>query len=120
MSRSSGVLRLQKEYRKLAARQNYDNFIAVPEESNIFNWHFLIFGLKDCDYEGGYYHGKITFPAEYPMKPPQIMFFTPQGRFKTNTPICTSFSNFHPETWNPLWGVESIVIGMISFMLTEE
>lgn len=92
----------------------------MPFENNIFNWNFCIFGLQDCDYAGGFYHGKISFPTEYPMKPPSIMMFTKSGRFATNKQICTSFSNYHPETWNPLWGVESIVIGLISFMLTDE
>jgi len=89
-------------------------------EKNIFVWDFLIFGLQECDYQGGFYHGRINFPSEYPMKPPKLLMFTPNGRFQTNKPICTSFSNYHPETWNPLWGVESIVIGFISFMLSEE
>ena len=31
-----------------------------------------------------------------------------------------SFSNFHPELWSSAWGVSTIVIGMISFMNTEE
>ena len=31
-----------------------------------------------------------------------------------------SFSNFHPELWNPAWGVLTIIIGLISFMNTEE
>ena len=92
----------------------------MPDSKNIFEWNFLIFGLKDCDYEGGFYHGRLSFPAEYPMKPPSIMMFTPSGRFETNTKICTSFSDFHPETWNPMWGVETIIIGLISFMMSEE
>ena len=111
-------MRLQKECRVILARKRLDNYIAVPDEKNIFVWHFLIFGLKDCDYENGFYHGKITFPHEYPMKPPSIIMFTPSGRFECSKPICTSFSNYHPESWNPLWGVESIVIGLISFMTT--
>ena len=97
-----------------------ENFIAIPDSKNIFEWHFLIFGLKDCDYEGGFYHGRLMFPAEYPMKPPSIIMFTPSGRFAVNQKICTSFSDFHPETWNPMWGVETIVIGLISFMLSDE
>ena len=48
------------------------------------------------------------------------MMFTPSGRFKTNSKICTSFSDFHPESWNPLWGVNSICIGLISFMVSDE
>ena len=31
-----------------------------------------------------------------------------------------SFSNFHPELWNPAWGVSTIIIGLISFMNTED
>lgn len=31
-----------------------------------------------------------------------------------------SFSNFHPELWNPVWGVETIMVGLISFMLLED
>ena len=81
---SSAVLRLTKEYRNLQARKSLENFIALPEENNIFNWHFLIFGLKDCDYVGGYYHGIIRFPSEYPMKPPSLMMFTKNGRFEVN------------------------------------
>lgn len=54
------------------------------------------------------------------MKPPSIIMFTPSGRFAVNQKICTSFSDFHPETWNPMWGVETIVIGLISFMLSDE
>ena len=31
-----------------------------------------------------------------------------------------SFSDFHPELWSPNWGVSTIIIGLISFMNTEE
>ena len=34
---------------------------------------------------GGYYHGKLVFPREYPFKPPSIYMATPNGRFKCNT-----------------------------------
>ena len=80
----------------------------------------MIFGLKDCAYEGGIYHGKLTFPKEYPLKPPGIVMLTPSGRFEVNKKICMSYSDFHPELWNPLWGVATIVIGTISFMMTED
>ena len=101
-------------------RKDLENFIACPDPKNIFEWHFLIFGLTDCAYEGGFYHGKLSFPPEYPLKPPRITMFTPSGRFQVKTPICMSFSNFHPELWSSAWGVSTIVIGMISFMNTEE
>lgn len=34
---------------------------------------------------GGYYHGKLIFPREFPFRPPSIYMITPSGRFKCNT-----------------------------------
>jgi ubiquitin-conjugating enzyme E2 J2 len=53
-------------------------------------------------YLGGWYHGMVIFPKEYPYKPPSIQMITPNGRFKCCTPLCLSMSDFHPESWNPL------------------
>jgi ubiquitin-conjugating enzyme E2 J2 len=92
----------------------------LPDQDNIFEWHFVIFGLKDCPYEGGFYHGKLIFPQEYPLKPPGIMMITPSGRFQEKTRICLSISDFHPESWNPVWKVETILTGLISFMTSDE
>ena len=42
---------------------------------------------------------------------------TPNGRFKTNTRLCLSISDYHPDTWNPAWSVATILTGLLSFML---
>ena len=34
--------------------------------------------------------------------------------------ICFSFSDYHPETWNPVWTIESILVGLRSFMVDTE
>ena len=120
MSGTIGAKRLQMELIAILKRKEFENFIAYPNASNIFDWHFVIFGLKDCAYEGGYYHGNLIFPREYPFKPPRIKMLTPSGRFAVNTAICMSFSDFHPEMWSSSWGVATVVIGLISFMCTEE
>ncbi|KAF9689845.1 hypothetical protein SADUNF_Sadunf01G0134800 [Salix dunnii] len=41
---------------------------------------------------------------------------TPNGRFMTQKKICLSMSDFHPESWNPMWSVSSILTGLLSFM----
>ena len=71
-------------------------------------------------HEGGFYLGRLNFPKEYPHKPPSITMITPSGRFKENTRICMSMSDYHPESWNPLWNVHTIVIGLISFFVDNE
>ena len=83
---------------------------------------FIIKNKTDNFKKIGYYHGVLKFPTEYPYKPPSIIMFTTNGRFvckkglitfnlllkkkkrfKTNTRLCLSMSDFHPETWNPMW-----------------
>ena len=68
----SATIRLNAEFKQLLKRKDLENFVAVPEESNIYLWHYCIFGLTDCAYEGGFYHGQIKFPRDYPFKPPSI------------------------------------------------
>lgn len=89
----------------------------TPLEDNIREWHYVVEGPRDTPYEGGYYWGKLVFPLEYPMKPPSVIMLTPNGRFKTEERICLSISDFHPESWNPMWSVDTIIMGLISFMV---
>ncbi|EER03434.1 ubiquitin-conjugating enzyme E2, putative [Perkinsus marinus ATCC 50983] len=91
---------------------------AMPSTKNMLEWHFVVFDLpEDTPYYGGVYHGKLVFPQMYPLKPPAIYMITPNGRFETHTKLCLSMSDFHPESWNPSWRVETILIGLVSFML---
>ena len=95
-----------------------DRYYAAPLENDMFEWHFTIRGAEGTDFEGGIYHGRILLPAEYPYKPPHIVFLTPSGRFETNTKVCLSFSAFHPELWQPAWGIRLILEALISFLPT--
>lgn len=113
----NGKRRLLSELRKLQKDPPH-HFRAEPLEENIFEWHFTILGPEDSDFEGGVYHGKLKLPPEYPMKPPKIILLTPQGRWKINTKICLSISDFHPETWQPSWGIRTALTALRAFMPT--
>ena len=112
------IKRLMKEYQKLKDKP-VKNIFALPNPDNIFEWHFILYDL-DSPYTHGYYHGKLIFPTEYPNKPPNLIFLTPNGRFKPQEKICLSFTGYHPETWSISWGVENMLVGLISFMYTDE
>ena len=51
-------------------------YYAAPLDDNLFEWHFTVRGPEDTDFNGGVYHGRIIVPAEYPMKPPDIILLT--------------------------------------------
>ena len=46
--------------------------------------------------------------------------FTPNGRFLTNKRLCLSMSDYHPEKWCPSWGVGTILVGLLSFMTSDD
>lgn len=113
--KNPGVRRILADVRELA-RDPSDQYAAKPTEENMFEWHFVLRGPAGTDFEGGKYHGKILLPAEYPFKPPNIIFLTPNGRWETKTKICLSMSAYHPEDWQPAWGIRTMLEALISFM----
>lgn len=110
--------RLQKEYHALC-KEPVPQIVACPSPSDILEWHYLLEGSVGTPFQGGYYYGKIKFPPEYPYKPPSISMITPSGRFAPHKKICLSMSDFHPESWNPIWSVSSILTGLLSFMMDD-
>ncbi|CAH8493506.1 unnamed protein product [Heterobilharzia americana] len=113
---STAVHRLKQDYLRLS-RDPVPYVTAEPLPTNLFEWHYVIKGPADSPYKGGYYHGKLIFPKDFPFRPPSIYMITPNGRFACNTRLCLSISDFHPDTWNPAWSVSSILTGLLSFML---
>ncbi|KAJ5102133.1 Ubiquitin conjugating enzyme (UbcF) [Penicillium alfredii] len=97
-------------------------FTAAPiSDSNLHDWHFTLAGPPaPSPYRGGLYHGRITFPGTYPLRPPSFRFLTPSGRFEVNREICLSISGHHEETWQPAWGVRTALLAIRSEIMGSE
>ncbi|KAH9451756.1 hypothetical protein Pst134EA_025694 [Puccinia striiformis f. sp. tritici] len=119
MASKQAQKRLMKEHAEIT-KSPPPFTIARPKETNILEWHYILRGPPDTPYFGGEYWGTVTFPPEYPFRPPGIVMMTPSGRFQPAYKICTSMSDYHPDSWNPAWGVSSILTGLLSFMVTDE
>ncbi|QCD77486.1 ubiquitin-conjugating enzyme E2 32-like isoform X1 [Vigna unguiculata] len=115
--KNPAVKRILQEVKEMHSNPS-DDFMSLPLEENIFEWQFAIRGPRDTEFEGGIYHGRIQLPSEYPFKPPSFMLLTPNGRFETQTKICLSISNHHPEHWQPSWSVRTALVALIAFMPT--
>ncbi|KAI5286201.1 Ubiquitin-conjugating enzyme E2 6 [Ascosphaera acerosa] len=119
MATKAAYKRLTREYQRI--QESPPPYIeAHPSESNILEWHYLITGPPDTPYENGQYWGTLMFPQEYPFAPPAIRMHTPSGRFQPSARLCLSISDFHPRSFNPAWEVSTILIGLLSFMTSEE
>ena len=51
--------------------------VGLADDNNIYEWHCMMEGPPDSDYEGGYFPCSLSFPKEYPNKPPVMKFLTP-------------------------------------------
>lgn len=71
------IKRILADVRELGKHPS-SRYSAAPLEDNFFEWHFTIRGPAGTDFAGGMYHGRILLPAEYPFKPPNIIFLTVQ------------------------------------------
>lgn len=111
--------RLKKELQMLV--EDAPDFAHLrPDDDNTLLWNYLIEGPPGSVYEGGWYWGVLKLPENYPLAPPSILMMTPSGRFETNTRICMSMSDFHPESWQPAWWLSSLMKGLVSFMIDKE
>ncbi|CAD6887055.1 unnamed protein product [Tilletia controversa] len=119
MATKAATKRLGKEH-IMMIKEPPQFCLARPREENILEWHYIVRGPPDTPFHGGEYWGVLQFPPEYPFKPPGIKMFTPSGRFKPDAKICTSMSDFHPGSWNVAWSVSTIIVGLLSFMVSDE
>lgn len=111
--------RLTREYKSILENPP-PYIIAHPSEANILEWHYILTGPPDTPYHNGQYWGTLIFPPNYPFAPPAIRMHTPSGRFQPSARLCLSISDFHPKSFNPAWEVSTILIGLLSFMTSEE
>ena len=108
--------RINKEI-QLYEKDNFKfpNLLLKPTD-NLEVWYFVVYDLKDTEYENGVYLGKVNLPSKYPFKAPDFQFLTPSGRFEINKKLCTSFTGYHQELYSPSWNIASMCAGLISFM----
>lgn len=121
MSTSSGAAsalkRIQRELKEIMEAPS-QHWACGPVGDELFEWHFAIRGPPGTDFEGGIYTGRIVLPANYPFAPPSITMLTPSGRFEVGKKICLSISNYHPELWQPSWGIRTMMEALRSHFPT--
>jgi ubiquitin-conjugating enzyme E2 J2 len=119
MATQTAVMRLTRDYK--AILKSPIPFIEThPLAADILVWPYVVTGPPNTPYVGGQYFGYLAFPADFPYSAPKIMMLTPSGRFAPRSSICTTFTNMHPEEWNPAWTVEGILTGFLSYMTGDE
>ena len=100
-----------------AQREDHPHLLYQVDEDDVRIWHFLIVNLPS-PYEGGEFIFRLRAPDDFPQRPPELTFLTPNGVYEADGgKICISIGEFHSRDRagkEGAYGWRS-VLGMIGF-----
>ncbi|XP_061148541.1 ubiquitin-conjugating enzyme E2G 1b isoform X1 [Syngnathus typhle] len=100
----------------------------LVDDNDIFQWEVVVIGPQDTLFEGGFFKATLTFPRDYPLRPPKMKFITEiwHPNVAKNGDVCISilhepgedkYGYEKPEErWLPIHTVETIMISVISML----
>merc|ERR1712032_1129418 len=102
--------RIQKELQDLGVDPPA-NCSAGPVGDDMFNWQATIMGPADSPYSGGVFFLNITFPADYPFKPPKMHFTTKiyHCNVNSNGAICLDILK---DQWSPALTISKVLLSV--------
>mmetsp|Transcript_30645 Transcript_30645/g.99113 ORF Transcript_30645/g.99113 Transcript_30645/m.99113 type:complete len:167 (+) Transcript_30645:1-501(+) len=88
---------------------------AGPKGDDTFNWEATIMGASDSPYASGIFRLDITFPADYPFKPPKVKFVTKIYHCNVNASgsICLDILN---AQWSPALTISKVLLSICSLL----
>lgn len=129
MSSKSAAAILQRQFKDLTdPKKGIPYFHIELDNDNIFYWKIGIMVLnKESLYYGGYFKGRMRFPADYPFSPPSFAFTPPifHPNVYKDGRLCISILHEggdpisgmpDAETWSPAQTAESVLISIISLL----
>merc|ERR1711974_577152 len=91
------------------------NCSAGPKGDNIYEWVSTIMGPATWAYEGGVFFLDITFPQDYPFKPPKVVFRTRIYHCNINSSgaICLDILK---DNWSPALTISKVLLSVCSLL----
>ena len=108
------IQRLNNELKEITSNPPC-NCSAGLIDDNIYCWESCIIGPVDTPYEGGLFILNISFPQDYPFKPPQIKFVTKiyHCNIDSNGNICLDILK---DKWSPALTLSKILLSISSLL----
>jgi ubiquitin-conjugating enzyme E2 D/E len=106
--------RIQKELKDYA-RDPLPNISAGPVEDDLFHWQATLLGPSETPYEGGIFFLDISYPADYPFKPPKVKFNTKiyHPNINSNGGICVDILQ---DRWSPSCTISKLLLSICSLL----
>jgi len=109
--------RIAKELKDLESADLGTCSAGPSTPDDLYHWDATIIGPSECPYAGGVFHLSITFPIDYPFKPPKVIFTTKVFHPNINTQggICLDILK---DQWSPALSIGKVLLS-ISSLLTD-
>ena len=106
--------RINKELKDLAIEPP-SNYSAGPIDTDLYKWQGSILGPHDSPYAEGVFFLRITFPTDYPFKPPHIIFTTKiyHCNINNNGGICLDILK---NQWSPALSISKVLLSICSLL----
>merc|ERR1711939_199013 len=119
-SHSSDAMALKRIMKELKDLSNDPpaNCSAGPQtQDDMFTWKATVMGPQGSPYAGGVFFLNVTFPTDYPFKPPKVTFITKIYHCNVNSSgsICLDILK---DQWSPALTINKVLLS-ISSLLTD-
>ena len=114
---ATSIRRLKKEWSDInqEIEKTGEKMTVKLINEEITHWNATIVGPDGSPFEGGKFTLDITFPAEYPFKPPIIKFFNKMYHPNINTTgsICLDILK---DQWSPALSIFKVLLSISSLL----
>ncbi|RIA98446.1 ubiquitin-conjugating enzyme/RWD-like protein [Glomus cerebriforme] len=111
---SSSAKRIQKELAEISLDPPC-NCSAGPKGDNLYEWASTMMGPAGSPYAGGIFFLDITFPQDYPFKPPKVVYRTRIYHCNINSSgqICLDILK---DNWSPALTISKVLLSICSLL----
>ena len=110
----AALRRINKELADLG-KDPPSNCSAGPVGDDLFNWQATLMGPGDSPYQGGVFFLNITFPPDYPFKPPKVVFTSKiyHPNINASGGICLDILK---DQWSPALTTSKVLLSICSLL----
>jgi ubiquitin-conjugating enzyme E2 D/E len=107
--------RLAKEWKEMQTQPPMYCSAGPVDAENMYKWAGTIVGPDSTPYAGGLFQLEITFPSDYPFKPPHVIVKTPiyHCNFNSHGHICLDILK---SEWSPSLTIGKVLLSICSLL----